>query len=59
MRAYLVTTALLFTVIVLLHTWEIVDRGQLKIEDPIVILAAAGLAIWGWRLAQRSVRSAT
>ncbi len=58
MRAYLLTTALLFTVIVLLHTWEMVDRGQFKIEDAIVILAAAGLAIWGWRLAKQ-LRSVT
>ena len=58
MRAYLLTTALLFTVVVLLHTWEMVDRGHLEIEDPIVILAAAALAIWGWRLAKQ-LRSAT
>lgn len=58
MKAYLVTTALLFSVIVLLHGWEMVDRGHVEIEDPIVIVAAAGLAIWGWRLAKQP-RSAT
>lgn len=56
MRAYLVTTALLFTVILLLHIWEIIDRKSFVIEDPIVLLGAAGLAIWGWRLVRQMPR---
>jgi hypothetical protein len=55
MKTYLITTGLLFAVITLLHTWEMIDRGHLAIEDPIVILAGAGLAVWAWRLMPKRV----
>jgi hypothetical protein len=55
MKLYLITTGLLFAVIGVLHTWEIVDRGHFVFEDPIVVLAAAGLAIWAWRLMPKRV----
>ncbi|HEV2671623.1 MAG TPA: hypothetical protein VGU74_11055 [Gemmatimonadales bacterium] len=53
MKAYLITTGLLFALICLLHSWEIIDRGHFVVEDPIVILAAAGLSIWAWTLNAR------
>ncbi len=55
MKTYLITTGLLFAVIALLHIWEIVDRGHFVIEDPIVVLAAVGLAVWAWRLMPKRV----
>ena len=55
MKLYLITTGLLFAVIGVLHIWEIVDRGHFAFEDPIVVLAAAGLAIWAWRLIPKRV----
>ena len=57
MRTYLITTGLLFAVIALLHTWEIIDRGHFVIEDPIVVLAAAGLAVWAWLMLKRTTSS--
>jgi len=30
-----------------------IDRGHVMIEDPFVVLAAAGLSVWGWRLAMK------
>ena len=51
MKAYLITSGTLFAIITVLHIWEIIDRHRLVVEDPIVVLVAAGLAIWGWRLA--------
>jgi len=53
MRTYLITTGLLFAVIGVLHIWEIVDRGHFVIEDPIVVLAGAGLSAWAWTLNAR------
>ena len=53
MRTYLITTGLLFAVICVLHIWEIVDRGHFVFEDPIVVLAAAGLSVWAWTLNAR------
>ncbi len=53
MRTYLITTGLLFAVIGVLHIWEIVDRGHFVIEDPIVVLAGAGLSVWAWTLNAR------
>ena len=53
MKAYLVTTAILFTVVALLHVWEIIDRRHLEVEDPIVVGLAVSMALWGWRLSRR------
>jgi len=55
MKAYLITTGSVFAIITVLHIWEMIDRGHVMIEDPFVVLAAAGLSMWGWRLALRRV----
>ena len=52
MRAYVITTGILFVVITVLHLWELIDRGRLVVEDPFILLLGAGLAIWAWRLAR-------
>ncbi len=53
MKAYLLTTAILFVVITGAHTWEMVDRGRIYFSDFVVIGLAAGLAVWAWRLLRR------
>jgi hypothetical protein len=54
MKAYLITTGILFALITLLHIWEIIERGHLMIEDPFVVLLAAGMAVWAWTLNMRA-----
>lgn len=53
MRAYVITTGILFSVITVLHVWEVIDRRHLVIEDPFIILLGLGLAVWAWRLAKK------
>jgi len=53
MKAYLITTGIVFAIIAILHIWEIIDRGRLTVEDPFVLLVTAGLSIWAWRLTLR------
>lgn len=50
MKAYLVTTGLVFSLIFVAHTLEIVDRGRVFPEDALILGVCAGLAGWAWRL---------
>jgi hypothetical protein len=53
MRAYVITTGILFAVITVAHLWEVIDRKHLLIEDPVVLAVSVGLVVWAWRLARR------
>jgi hypothetical protein len=55
MKSYLVTTAIVFTLITLAHLWEVIDRRQLLVSDGLVFGASAGLAFWGFRLLRTRV----
>lgn len=50
MKAYLVTTGLVFALIFVAHTLEMADRGRVFPEDALVLGVCAGLAGWAWRL---------
>ena len=54
MKAYLITTGILFALVTVMHGWEIVGRGHFEVEDPIVVLVAAGLSAWAWTLNARA-----
>jgi hypothetical protein len=54
MRAYLLTTGILFVLITGLHIWEVVDRSRLYASDFIVIGLGVGFAVWAWRLVWKS-----
>jgi hypothetical protein len=66
MRAYLVTTAVIFSLITLAHVLRTVaewsrlrsDLGFL-IEGPGIGLVAAALAFWGWRLLRQKTHRPT
>jgi hypothetical protein len=53
MKAYLITTGILFTIIVVAHIWEIVDRGRLEASDFVVLGAGVALSGWAWTLVRK------
>lgn len=53
MKAYVVTTGVMFALLVLVHVWRAVEEGAHLARDPayIVITAlAAAMAFWAWRV---------
>jgi protein-S-isoprenylcysteine O-methyltransferase Ste14 len=59
MRAYLVTTGVLFGLITCAHLLRIVVEWPHLATDPgylLITVAAAILCIWAWRLFRRSTR---
>ena len=54
MKAYLVTTGILFAVITVAHIFEIVDRRQLYASDALIVAVSVGLSIWAWRLVRKA-----
>lgn len=51
MKAYAMTTGTLFGLITAAHGYEVVDRGRVFSSDAVIVLLAASLAVWGWRVA--------
>ena len=53
MRAYVVTTGVIFGLLVVAHVWRAVVEGPHLATDPwyiLITLAAAGLCLWAWRV---------
>lgn len=60
MKAYLVTTGVIFGLITALHIWKAVAEGPQTAKNPLFIcltLLAAGLSVWAFRLLRKSARS--
>lgn len=59
MKAYLVTTGLLFGSIAVLHTWRVIVEPHLASHAWYLLLTllAAALAVWAWRLFRIQARS--
>ena len=60
MKAYVMTTGVVFGLLTLAHLVRIVAEGRHLAKDPIYILitlAAASLCFWAWRLLRLSTRS--
>lgn len=51
MKAYLITTASLFTLIALVHAVLPIQRGHLHHTDLLIVLPSVVLSVWAWRLA--------
>jgi len=61
MKAYLITTGLVFALIVVAHVWRIVAESRDLATEPdfiVLTLAAAAMSAWAWRLLWRSRRPA-
>ena len=54
MRAYLVTTGVLFAAITVAHVFEIVDRQRLFASDALILAVSVGLSVWAWRLVRKA-----
>ena len=57
MKAYLITTGIVFALITLAHILRVFAEGPRLAKDPFFILLtllAAGLSVWAWRLLRRS-----
>ena len=59
MRAYVITTGLLFAILVLAHIARVFAEGVGHTMDPCFVVAtlvAAGLSLWAWRLVRKPHR---
>ncbi|HLE63952.1 MAG TPA: hypothetical protein VI750_12460 [Pyrinomonadaceae bacterium] len=60
MKAYVITTGLLFGLLTLAHLLRIVLENRSLATDPFYVLitaATAALSVWAWRLLRLSKRS--
>jgi hypothetical protein len=60
MKAYLITTGVLFGLITVAHIWRAIVEGRHLAKDPFFILLtiiAAGLSVWAWCLLKKLRRS--
>lgn len=60
MRAYVMTTGVLFGLIAMAHVWRVFEERPGLATDPWYILltvAAAALCLWAWRLIRLSTRA--
>ena len=62
MKAYLITTGVVFALLTLAHILRIIGEGLHLARDPFYVLitvAAAALSLWAWRLLSLSGRHDT
>jgi hypothetical protein len=60
MRAYVITTGLVFVLMTLVHVWRVAVEGIQLAKDPHFILftlIAVGLSVWSWRVLRQYPRS--
>lgn len=53
MKAYVMTTGVVFGLLVVAHIWRVVEEGAAVAKNPLYIvitIAAAALCLWAWRL---------
>ena len=51
MKAYVITTGVLFALLVVVHVWRAIEEGPHVATDPayiIITALAAGMAFWAW-----------
>ena len=59
MKAYVITTGVVFALLTLAHILRIIAEGPHLAKDPFYVLitaAAGGLCLWAWRLVWLSKR---
>jgi hypothetical protein len=53
MRAYVLTTGIIFGLLTLAHLWRIAAEGMQLLTQPLwvgITVGAGALAFWAWRL---------
>jgi hypothetical protein len=56
MRAYIMTTGVIFALLVVAHVWRMAVESWRLAREPeyiVITLLAAGLSIWAFRLLRR------
>jgi H+/Cl- antiporter ClcA len=56
MKAYVITTGIVFGLLAIAHLWRIAAENRRLAEDPLFLLitaAAAGLCVWAFGLVRR------
>jgi hypothetical protein len=56
MKAYLITTGVVFALLVVAHVWRVVTESRHLATEPdfiVITLAAAAMSVWAWRLLWR------
>jgi hypothetical protein len=59
-KAYVMTTGILFGVLTVVHLWRALEEGPRLATDPwfvLITLLAAALCVWAWRLLRRLTRA--
>jgi H+/Cl- antiporter ClcA len=59
-KAYVITTGVVFGLLTLVHIWRVIEEGRQMATDPwwvLITVAAAGLSLWAWLVLWRSSRS--
>src|SRR5207247_11178684 len=57
MRAYVLTTGIVFGLLTLAHLWRIAAEGVQLLTQPLwvgITVGAGALAVWAWRLLRQS-----
>jgi len=60
MKAYVITTGVIFVLMTLVHVWRVVVEGLQLAKEPHFILftiLSVGLAVWSWRVLRQMPHS--
>ena len=59
MRAYVLTTGILFGIVTLAHVWRMIEERPMATAPWYILITVAtgALCLWAWRLLRRSRRS--
>lgn len=60
MKAYVMTTGVVFGLLVVAHIWRVIAENPALAKDPfyiVITIAAAALCLWAWRVLRLMSRS--
>ncbi|MET0212841.1 MAG: hypothetical protein ABW292_07560 [Vicinamibacterales bacterium] len=59
MRAYVLTTGVIFGIVTLAHVWRMIEEKPMATEPWYILITVAtgALCLWAWRVLRRAGRS--
>jgi len=59
MRAYILTTGVIFGIVTLAHVWRMIEEKPMATEPWYILITVAtgALCLWAWRVLRRTGRS--
>ena len=59
MKAYILTTGVIFGIVTLAHVWRMVEERQMATEPWYILITVVtgALCLWAWQVVRRSGRS--